>query len=470
VVEPHRFRGATLAVNDAEVGVRAPSLRGFPQLTLPPEAASTAVEDRPRLLGVPFVGSDGTTLVDVDVFVGSTPHGTNPGGQEPLPTDPNSRASEQAQSLNGVVLPPLQPRAYATEDTVTLTYEGSFAGDRTSGFLRDLEAVDAEWADATAPVRLADPSFSFCGAGVYDEASMTAYAENELGLTAEQAAAFAVEHSDYVQLTGPLPEKSSAFWTGDDYARCLQAYGADDADSLSANREFRVLAAFADHLVLTPRRAAPEISVRECFPSANKYRVRAGKHWVLTHAATGFNHDIVAIGTESRCQRTCNPLKKWAKSRAFEISSALGDDDAEPGCRESAADADPLALRVGCAEPGEVACVYDQNAGNGTPRGSAVQPGGPGWECVFDGLTERFAIYRGRAPTQRDTAFTWQTAGGFAPLLMSLANISSSRSVSPQSMQFLPEPELMAVVDGSALGLSLFSLDTFTVVKPSPFY
>jgi len=34
----------------------------------------------------------------------------------------------------------------------------------------------------------------------------------------------------------------------------------------------------------------------------------------------------------------------------------------------------------------------------------------------------------------------------------------------------LQQPEQMAVVDGASQGLSLFSLDTFSVVAPSPFY
>jgi hypothetical protein len=83
-------------------------------------------------------------------------------------------------------------------------------------------------------------------------------------------------------------------------------------------------------------------------------------------------------------------------------------------------------------------------------------------------LTERFALYRGRQPSERDSVFTWQTTGGFAPLLMSLSAVSTT--VAPRSLQFLQEPELMAVVDGASLGLSLLSLDTFTVAKPSPFY
>jgi hypothetical protein len=55
---------------------------------------------------------------------------------------------------------------------------------------------------------------------------------------------------------------------------------------------------------------------------------------------------------ERRCIRSCDPLKKWAKTRVFEISSST--------CVPPDMEGDPLALRVGCALEGEVACVYDQ--------------------------------------------------------------------------------------------------------------
>jgi hypothetical protein len=125
-------------------------------------------------------------------------------------------------------------------------------------------------------------------------------------------------------------------------------------------------------------------------------------------------------------------------------------------------DGDPLGLRVGCAASDDVACVFDQTQDRG------VQIGGDAGNCIFDGLTERFALYRGRVPSVRDAAFVWQTTGGFSALVMSLRNLSDN--VSPQSIQFLQEPELMAVVDGAGLGLSLLSLDTFGVTKPSPFF
>lgn len=451
VVEEHRFRSAVLTVNDPEVGIRAPSLRGFPQLTLPPAVADSAIEDRPRLLGVPFAGSDGTP-VPAEVFVGSTRYSSDGETGEPLPLDPNNRDSELLETLHSVVLPPLQPRAYASEDTVSLTYEGSYAGDRTSGFFGD---------DDT----LRDSSLSFCSAGAYDQAAMADYAASVLGLDAEQAAAFALEHADYVQITSALPDEDDAYWSrsGVDRAECERLFGPEDAERLDDSRDYRIVSAFGNRLILEPRRGQASVAeARRCFPIANKYRLRGGKHWILTHAASGFHHDIVESGADRACVRSCNPLKKWSKGRAFEISSTL------QNCR-SVGDvvdgSDPFDQRVGCAEPDEVACVFDQGQTGST---AGVTLDGEGSECIFDGLTERFAVYRGRQPSERDAAFVWQTTGGFIPLTMDLASLSSA--VSPQSIQFLRQPEVVAVVDGSSLGLSLFSLDTFEVAKPSPFF
>jgi hypothetical protein len=205
--------------------------------------------------------------------------------------------------------------------------------------------------------------------------------------------------------------------------------------------------------------------------------------------ATGFRHDVVASGADSACVRSCDPRRKWAKSRVFEISSVN-----EPGkClkAEEATD-DPLALRVGCAVKGgevvndltvpqESACVYDQTAKITLPDGpdedklpdvidpmGAVQIGGPASRCIFDGLNSRFALYRGRATSLRDSAFTWQTSGGFAPLIVNMANVSIV--VSPQTMQYVSQLERIAVVDGASMGLSLIDFDAFVVAKPSPFF
>lgn len=466
VVQPHRFRSSRFALNDTNVGVRAPSLRDFPRLTVPASAAAGDPTNRPRLLAVPFADSKGGPI-STEVFVGSTRYTTDAKGtDDQVATNPNDRSSELMQTQNSVVLPPLEPRSYAAEDTITLTFEGSYAGDRASGLLQSSEQANA--------VELRDASLSFCGAGVYDVATMKAYAMAELGIAdATQADLFANEHADYVQLTTALPESTDSYWKGlaKDKAnptreQCLTLFGAEDAEPLLAARDFRVQEAFADHLVLEPRLAAAGLAakVTKCFPTAQKYRLRTGNHWALVHSAFGFRHDVVAKGDQNQCVRSCDPLRKWSRGRVFEISSVN-----EPGhCRAADELGDPLDLRVGCASELDVACVYDQAPDETTRAG--VAPSDAASACVFNGLNDRFALYRGRLPSERDSVFTWRTTGGFTPLVMSLSASTSSSVVAPQSIQFLQQPEQMAVVDGASQGLALFSLDTFGIVKPSPFY
>jgi len=472
VVEPHRFRGSALALNDATVGVHAPSLGDLPQFTPPSAAAASAFSDRPRLLAVPFAGSPGT-----DVYIGSTRFSTDPKASDVIQVDPNDHESEQLQTQHSLILPPLEPRSYAPSDTVTLTYEGAYLDERTSGFLK----VEGEQGVLT------DSSLSFCGVGVYDVPTMKGYAQSELGVADEAAAdLFAKNHADYVQLTTALLAEDDPYWQVQGAPKrsdCLADFGAEDDDPLRETRDFRILSAFADRMVLQPRLApvvprgatdddihaaaiAAMAELKQCFPTVQKYRLRTGNHWTLLHSSSGFKHDIVASGPSSQCVRSCDPLRKWGKGRVFEISSIEGDDPDRKHCR-AAAPTEPLELRVGCALEDEVACVYDQVPTAEHPT-SAVMPTDAAWACVFNGLNDRFALYRGRDPSLRDAVFTWHTTGGFAPLVMSLSSLSSV--VAPQSIQFLQQPEQMAVVDGASQGLSLFSLDTFSVVKPSPFY
>ena len=166
--------------------VEAPSLRGFPQLTLPTTAATTAAEDHPRLLAVPFPADASGAQIATEVFVGTTLYSTDVAGDQLLPTDPNDRRTDLLESLNSVVLPPLEPRSYSADDVVTVTYEGSYAGDRSAGFLQNFGSKTAD---------LNDNSLSFCNAGVYDHDAMAAYATEQLGVPADQAKAFAEAHA-----------------------------------------------------------------------------------------------------------------------------------------------------------------------------------------------------------------------------------------------------------------------------------
>src|SRR5262249_27896879 len=114
---------------------------------------------------------------------------------------------------------------------------------------------------------------------------------------------------------------------------------------------------------------------------------------------------------------------------------------------------------VGPATADDAICTYDHTLG-------AVSPVTEAAGCIFESLTGRFAIYRGQNPSERDMAFAWQTIGAFRPLPITLAQTAS---VLPRSIDYVPQLGFLAVVDGALLGLSLVSLDSLSVVEPSPF-
>ncbi len=450
IVQPHRQRSARLMLNNSLVGIRSPSLRTFPQLRLPAGEASSASEDRPRMLAVPFAvdGEEQRT----DVYVGSSLYSTDGTGGDVLPIDPNGKASDELATQNSVILPPLEPRAYG-ESAMTLTFEGALAADSASGLL---DAAGETFRDANSP---------FCTAGVFDPATTADYVAKELGLSANDAETFASTHGDYLQITSAFPAESDSYWAGSvkkTRAACVALFGEADAQTLLRKRDLAIIEAYSDRLRVKPKDEGVTLGdFNDCFPTALTYRIRAEKQWILRRGDV-MRHDVVASGADRRCVRSCNPLFKWQKGRVFEVSSA------DTNCRAAStagteSQEEALSLRVGCAEATDLACVYQQND---EQYRSLV--GSDAESCIFNGLTERFAVYRGRTPSVRDMTFTWSTTGGFVPQEMSLLSLSTS--VAPQSIQYLSQSEQLAIVDGASQGLSLFSLDTFAVVKPSPFY
>lgn len=459
VVEPHRTRAAGLAITDPAVGVRAPALRGLPLLNVPQSVGSRPAEERPRILAVDFPGVGGEAFVNIGstLYRRATPEAPSP--ENPLNVDPNN-PDPALLTQNSLTLPPAEPRSYPPSDSYTLTFEGRFAGPRPAGFLR--------FNEAGAPNTLRDDTVSFCALGVYDVEQMRAYGRDEL-LVSEGPGLdqFAVDHADYVQITGDFPDEDDSYWASASCSRlsCENTFGPFDADDLLPTRELRIREAFADRLVVEPRSGGQELidALECCFPGGTEYVLRVSRQWaLLSGGGTVFLHDIVAgqrleaDGTISRpCVRDCDPRKRLFKSRVFEISSSTDCEDEDDVCR------------VGLAQPGEVACVYDQ-------LNERVGPDGAIPQCIFENLTSRFALYRGRcsepdcSPSVRGMRFDWQTTGGFATLFMSL--LTESTAVSPLSITFVPGFDWLAVIDGSSQGLALFSLDTLRLVEPSPFF
>jgi hypothetical protein len=433
-VQPHRARAATLAISSSSVGVRAPSLASFPQLVVPDIAAASSLEERPKLLGVDFAG-DGGPVFGARVFVGTTEYAralAEPATEAELIIDP-ARAQQHS-----VVLPFNEPRAYPQTDDVRLEYEGPLTETRPGGLFR---------AGSEGLITLDDPGTTFCDRGVHDPSLMQQLGEERFGLTGAPLASFAAEHADHVVVTADFPEPDDRYWSVNrqqcTYSECEELFGAFDEDQLSVNREFQIVDAEQQRLTLAHRgeltpeqlgRWTPAEAVNCCFPSGTAYVINATRQWVLRGSSSGLRHDVIAswVTAESGqsvldCVRDENPRKRYFESRVFEIA-------ADGPCAH-----EDMSRAVGVDEPAA--------------------------RCVHHVPTARFAVYRGSLPSIRGMAFTWRTLGGFSPLTISLAAISSV--VSPQAIVGLPEMDWLTVVDAATLGLTLVDLDELSVLTPT---
>lgn len=452
-VVPHRARSARLVATTQQSGIGAPSLRALPRLTrygrgLPLSNLLPQGQVNPLMAAVDFDNPvPGGEPVPAQTFVGVTLR-TSGVGRDDLVLDPT--LAEQAS----LALPQVDPRSYPTQETVTVTYEGPLAAERPAGVLE----VDG------ATALLSDQDALFCELGVQDLELTREVGVERFGLEGAQLDEFAERHGDYVQITSRLRPSRDSYWRGagatcgggGGYELCSSVFGVGELDELDnegelpAARDLRITAAYQDRLLLEPRPggAAPEL-IACCFPDELSYRVRAGGQWVVRGSVSGFRHTVRAVATEDglRCVRDCAPWRPQEQGRVFEISSstegcpALGagepDEPLPPGCA------------VGRAGEDDAICVYDAATG-------PVRPGGPASECIHDGLTARFVIYRGLEPSLRDMTYAYEVVGGFAPLAMPLT--SNTNVILPVAITSVPGFEFLAVVDSQDRGLMLLSL------------
>jgi hypothetical protein len=467
MVEPHRIRSASLGISDSTHGVHAPALRGFPQLKAPDAAATYAPLEKPTLQGLDF----GPTA-PASVFVNTIEYARE-SANSPLDISPANH------DQFSVTLPYQEPRAYPASDSLTLTYEGAVSGLIETGLLKS-DGPDGLW--------LEDFSVGYCDIGVNDEELMTGVATDRFGLTkAADIATFAHDHSDYVVLVGDFPDTDDTYWTKQDStnpdscsrAQCLQEFGAFDAKELSDSRDFHITDAQQQKLLLTPRtvHVDPDLKLvgaaytaehdrlqdqRKsratcCFPSGVKYVIRASNQWVLRTSTGGFRTKVVpAWETNSageqilNCVPDCNPRKKFWESRVFEICGASNCNVAPAPTSDNPNDVEDFACKF---EPTSRAVGWD-----------ASGVADPALSCAYQSPLARFAVYRGVKPSVRDMVFSWQTTGGFSPMKIDLAGLSSV--VSPQAIVGLDQMNWLTVVDGASLGLTLVSLDTLAPLSP----
>lgn len=453
MVEPHRARSSSLGITSNALGIRAPSLRSFPQFRAPDDAPPGTLAERPKLLGVDFPGAGADAEpVPALVYVGSTLYKRDVDGIGTANDTLNINPGEAER--HSVVLPFNEPRSYPSSNDLSLTYEGPITGNLSAGFFTTPEEIVAQGNPlppglSLGSLLLKDSTVGYCDAGVNDAALMREQG-TQIGVSADELDPFAQAHSDYVVITADFPAETDGYWrlSGLQRADCEATFGKFDDKTLLPTRELSIVDAQQHILSLEPRsttdtegRKALVARVRECFPAGNSYLIRASGQWVLRGSATGFRHNVAAQWRKDagrdflECVRDCNPRKTFFESRVFEISR----DAAANFCVSAAADAAGSPLAVSLDEPAA--------------------------KCIHSTPTERFAVYRGDAPSFRDMSFSWQTIGGFSTARIDLGVVSSL--VSPQAMVGLPEFNWLTVVDASSLGLALLSLDSLSTLTPT---
>jgi hypothetical protein len=459
VVTPHRARSRSYFMN--RLGQRSAALVSFPTFTLDTGRSVTTDQtdegrDYPKLLAARHAAGE----VE-DVAIGPVTYRTDtPNG---LVTVDPARAERSS-----LLLSYREPRAYIPGEDFIATYEGAvravsealFTIDAATGLGRVNEGLNA----------------SLCSSGVQDM-DLAMQAGRNLGVTnPADLAAFARRHADYVQIVGDLLEEDDPYWRAPSAGEScgIELFESEGsaaplsgrplceqfflpAEVQSQNRDYRIVQASEDALVVEPRVGTDEsgrpnpgelLSDRRkqllsefaacCFPALTAFQVRAGNQWVVRGAATGFSHAVTTDPATQRCVADCSPMASLQRGRVFEISC-------NEDCPANAEGRPPVGLATENDFVCRVSSVED-----------GIDPGEPGSECVFQSLTTRFAIYRGQDGSRRDMRFRWQLADGFSPLLIGLTSVDRVRST-PRSILPWPESGQLIVSDGSARGLTFVS-------------
>jgi len=483
IVEPHRPRSASLSISSSTNGVRAPSLRTFPQFSTP--SATVPVAKQPRMMATDFDDPNSnaqSATLPAQVNVGSQLYANcaKKGAGQPPPCDDESISSLATDpgddnAPNSLTLPLMEPRSYSGDQTLQLVYEGPLFPARNSGFL--------QVADGDSQGILQDRDANFCGAGVEDSDTIR---ERGVALKIPQSSldAWSQAHADYVQITGDFPAADDQYWAQGQGTQCAAKINAmkstvpgrdacvgkfgniDNPAILNTKRNLSILKAATGELTVTPQGCTGKNCIDTldqldcCFPAGTAYTVRASNQWLVIGGGVGI-HDI-GVGPGNRCVHTasCDARKELYGQRVFEVC------DPKVPFETHTDEENKVVVDSYCeANNPKVGCVAGVDSTGKTQL--PVQPNGEASQCIFENLTSRFVVYRGEQVNVPNMAFTWQTSGGFVPQSISLLPLTSAAS--PQSLGYLPEQGWLAVVD-STVGLALFDLNSLGVVLPSPYF
>lgn len=351
----------------------------------------------------------------------------------------------------------------------SVTYEGPLPG--FDGLPATLSTTDTY-----SSLVLSQPQAHFCAKGVEDwEVS----GERANTITNALATSGRPTHPerldrrlvDYVQVVDDLLPSSDAYWRQNDldapnscwddrlsvpkdaplgsqereaaaaarYEVCSNVFGTPAEQN--PNRDFPLLEAYDDHLVVSRFATIPPNQTREiiykdpsnaallklmrcCFHHQIRFNVRGASQWVAVGSTVGFLSHMTP-GAGGRCVTSCDPREALLNGRAPSLPYGAG---AFAPSRNS-----PLAMR--------------------NPSFS-------------------FFVQNGQKDTKdvlpiRDTAWRFQTRGQFQPLVINLA--ASTTAVNPQSMRFIETLGQIAVVDGASQGLVLIDLAGVTIAR-APYF
>ncbi len=424
---------------------------------------------------IPFLQSSPT----ISSTTGVTPPLFGPGSEESpkiRPTTARPGGSAVGTEEVGVQLSLDDPNVHFDQDW-TVTYEGKLPG--FDGLPATLSTTDGY-----SSLVLSQPQGRFCSKGIEDwslggdraNAVINALASKQRPPYAERLERRMV---DYVQVIDELLPANDGFWrqadldapnscwdeqlnpanpgdaaqveaaAGRRHELCSSFFGS--ASEQSENRDFPILEAYDDHLVVgrffnfskpppekkltrevvysDPSNAAHLKLMRCCFHHQVRFAVRAASQWVTIGSKVGLLSHVTR-GDGGRCVQSCDPRESLLNARAPSLPSSVA-----PGTDFAPFRDSPLAMR--------------------NPNFSFFVQNG---RDIDDGSE--------RLPT-RDLSFQFQTRGAFQPLVIDLA--ATTTSVNPQSMRFIESLGQIAVVDAASQGLVLIDLAGVAIAR-APYF
>ncbi len=471
---PHRSRSLQYLRNDPALGNHLPRLDVLPQLWV--------------LGSVQGIGKDATRI---PILMPTGKNGLVDPNEFTTAGDPNPARAHTQSPIPNIRFAFESPEVHLDQDW-TVTFEG--IGPNVKGLAGAISTTDDY-----ASITITTDQGLFCRRGVEDFRIGRAKAAAIISAAAKLKVSVPdrLDHkiADYVQLKEDILPVDDPYWglpqacwdipapTASDanakvdlatpqkrYDACAVTFGSgeDVNPDMTVQRDFPVLEAYQDHLVIGrygySKPQAASTSSREvldrnagnksflklmqcCFHNQVQFNVRTGGEWVTQGAKNGFLHHVTE-GIGGQCVLSCNARDALLNSRAPGVSQVLADGSKKMDDLQSP-DATPIGRNQPLAMRNPMFSFYIVNGFVQSP--DAVPP------------QAQFVDFQ----PPRDSQWRFTTRGQFQPLFVNLA--STTTAVSPQSMKFIDSLGQVAIVDGEAQGLLLVDLNVLSL-SHSPYY